>query len=54
MDCIDETVNTAQYIAMLGEAKLLRYYVGAEPTHRGYFIIDGRWPQRCDKGCQIW
>lgn len=43
LDCIDETVNTSQYITMLHHAKLLRYYELAEPTHRGYFI-DGRWP----------
>lgn len=43
LDCIDETVNTSQYIAMLQHAGLLKFYEGALPTHRGYFI-DGRWP----------
>ncbi len=43
LDCIDETVNTTQYISMLQHAKLLKFYEITEPTHRGY-IIDGRWP----------
>ncbi len=42
-DCIDETVNTSQYIAMLQKDGLLKFYEGTEPTHRGY-LIDGRWP----------
>lgn len=43
MDCIDETVNTTQYLRMLHKAGLLKFYEPAEPTHRGY-LIDGRWP----------
>ncbi len=43
LDCIDETVNTSQCVAMLQHAGLLKFYEGALPTHRGYFI-DGRWP----------
>ena len=43
LDCIDETVNTTQYLTMLQDAKLLKFHVVAEPTHRGY-LIDGRWP----------
>ncbi len=43
MDCIDETVNTTQYLTFIQNAGLLKYHEVAEPTHRGYFI-DGRWP----------
>lgn len=43
MDCIDETVNTTQYVDMLQKAALLKFHERTEPTHRGY-LIDGRWP----------
>ncbi len=43
MDCIDETVNTTQYLTFIQEAGLLKFHEVAQPTHRGYFI-DGRWP----------
>lgn len=43
MDCIDETVNTTQYIGMLQKAGALKFHMAAEPTHRGYFV-DGSWP----------
>lgn len=43
LDCIDETVNTTQYLTMLQEAKLLKFHEPANPTHRGY-LFDGRWP----------
>ena len=43
LDCIDETVNTTQYLTMLQDAGLLKFHELAEPTHRGY-LIDGRWP----------
>lgn len=58
LDCIDETVNTTQYIAMLQKEGLLRFHEGTEPTHRGY-LIDGRWPHntavlREIKGDKLW
>jgi hypothetical protein len=43
LDCIDETVNTTQYLGMLHKAGLLKFHEPAEPTHRGY-LFDGRWP----------
>ena len=43
LDCIDETVNTTQYLQMLQQAKLLKFHEPADPTHRGY-LFDGRWP----------
>jgi hypothetical protein len=43
LDCIDETVNTTQYLTMLQDSKLLKFHAVAAPTHRGY-LIDGRWP----------
>lgn len=58
LDCIDETVNTTQYIAMLQKAGLLKFHERAEPAHRGY-LIDGRWPHntavlREVKGGTLW
>lgn len=43
MDCIDETVNTTQYLDLLQQKSLLKFHQKTEPTHRGYFI-DGSWP----------
>ena len=43
LDCIDETVNTTQYLKMLQKAGLLKFYEPALPTHRGY-LVDGKWP----------
>ena len=43
LDCIDETVNTTQYMTMLHKAGLFKFHEPTLPTHRGY-IIDGRWP----------
>ena len=43
LDCIDETVNTTQYLTLLQDAGLLKFHEVAEPTHRGY-LIDGKWP----------
>ena len=43
MDCIDETVNTYTYLAMLQQHRLLRWHRVATPAHRG-FIFDGHWP----------
>lgn len=43
LDCIDETVNTTQYLTMLQDAGFLKFHGVAEPTHRGY-LLDGRWP----------
>ncbi|MFA5592883.1 MAG: hypothetical protein WC989_06190 [Micavibrio sp.] len=42
-DCIDETVNTNNYLTFLQEGGLLRFHEPAEPAHRGYFL-DGAWP----------
>ncbi|PZO88917.1 MAG: hypothetical protein DI626_00515 [Micavibrio aeruginosavorus] len=43
MDCIDETVNTTQYVGLLQNAGFLKFHEKTEPTHRGY-IINGTWP----------
>ncbi len=43
LDCIDETVNTTQYLKMLQVEKLLKFHETDLPTHRGY-LIDGKWP----------
>ena len=43
LDCIDETINTTQYLKMLQKAGLLKFHETALPTHRGY-IVDGTWP----------
>lgn len=43
LDCIDETVNTTQYLKMLQKAGLLKFHAPSPPTHRGY-LFDGRWP----------
>lgn len=43
MDCIDETVNTTQYVGLLQQAGLLKFHEKTEPTHRGY-ILNGTWP----------
>ncbi len=43
LDCIDETVNTTQYLTMLQDAGLFKFHERTEPTHRGYFV-DGKWP----------
>ncbi len=43
LDCIDETVNTTQYLKMLQKAGVLKFHTPALPTHRGY-LFDGRWP----------
>ncbi len=43
LDCIDETVNSTQYLKMLQKAGLLKLHEPASPTHRGY-LVDGKWP----------
>ena len=43
LDCIDETINTTNYLTRLQDAKLLKFHEVGLPTHRGY-LIDGRWP----------
>lgn len=43
LDCIDETVNTTQYVTLLQQAGALKFHEITEPTHRGY-LIDGTWP----------
>lgn len=43
LDCIDETINTTNYLSFLVGKKLLRFHEPAVPLRRGAFI-DGRWP----------
>lgn len=43
MDCIDETINTDQYLHFLEEDGLFKFHRTHGPVHRGYFI-DGAWP----------
>lgn len=43
MDCIDETINTDQYLQFLDKEELFHFHRHAKPVHRGYFI-DGMWP----------
>lgn len=43
MDCIDETVNTTQYLTFLEADGLLKFHSVGKPIHRGYFV-DGKWP----------
>lgn len=43
MDCIDETVNTDQYLHFLESNNLLVWHTVDQPIRRGYFI-DGAWP----------
>lgn len=44
MDCEDETQNTAAYLVMMEDAKLLRFHQVIGRAHRGYFL--NRWPHR--------
>lgn len=58
MDCIDETINTDQYLQFLDDAELFRFHRHAKPVHRGYFV-DGQWPHnsaavRENEGGQVW
>lgn len=43
MDCIDETINTDQYLQFLDKEQLFYHHRHTRPVHRGYFI-DGMWP----------
>ena len=43
MDCVDETINTSQYLAFLDREGVFKFHVAADPVHRGYFV-DGMWP----------
>ncbi len=43
MDCIDETLNTNQYLYFLKNNNLLVWHDVAKPIRRGYFV-DGKWP----------
>lgn len=43
MDCIDETINTDQYLQFLDQEGLFTFHRHTKPAHRGYFV-DGQWP----------
>ena len=43
MDCVDETINTSQYLAFLDRAGVFKFHSAVDPVHRGYFV-DGMWP----------
>lgn len=43
MDCIDETINTDQYLKFLQRDGLLRWHTVDKPIRRGYFL-DLTWP----------
>ena len=43
MDCMDEAINTSQYLKFLEEAGVLKFNEASEPVHRGFFV-DGMWP----------
>ncbi len=43
MDCIDETINTTQYIEFLQEADLLKFHTLNYPVFKG-FIFNGVYP----------
>ena len=43
MDCIDETVNTAQALKFLETEGVFEFHKIARPIHRGYFV-DFMWP----------
>ena len=43
MDCIDETINTSQYLRFLEKDVQFKWHKTSDPIHRGYFI-DGMWP----------
>ncbi|MEM6781451.1 MAG: hypothetical protein AAF569_06270 [Pseudomonadota bacterium] len=43
MDCVDETINMAQFLEFLDAEDVLKFHVAAKPMQRGFFI-DGKWP----------
>lgn len=45
LDCIDETVNTTQYLVMLADLGLVRLHAPAGPAARG-FLLDLRYPHQ--------
>lgn len=43
MDCLDETINTSQYLKFIDKDVIFKWHRPSDPIHRGFFI-DGMWP----------
>jgi len=46
LDCVDESTNTTTYLAVLENAKLLKFHTVAGPIIRMPIIHAGRWPHQ--------
>ena len=58
MDCVDESLNTTQYLTFLHRTGLLKHHVPVKSYAERGFLLDGRYPHKSarmrQKGGKQW